>query len=252
LPLEPATFQRAIAETTGVGLLRVGHPFVNALETMVRTDDRGSAFAMWRHSPGITPTPQLFFRFDFFVEADLGHAESRLGLAMTSIQALRRRADHAFPVEYRTVWLDSDLEIVSTVRLLNVLGFPFSKTARRDGGRDVNVRMERWGKVDSLVPVGDWPELCYRARDKATNIVTTDPDFRERCLQHTSRILDATRRVDDVLKNRISRLKGKARESEVRMAALEVSMGETIAQSIEHPTVRLDSVGAIFLSPRPF
>ena len=44
--MEPSTCSRAVSEKRHVGLLRVGHPFVNAMETLVRNDDRGAAFAM--------------------------------------------------------------------------------------------------------------------------------------------------------------------------------------------------------------
>ena len=166
LPLLPVTFERATAETNQVSLLRVGHPFVDAFEALVRSDDRGIAFAMWRYVPKSTRIPRLFFRFDFVVEADL----AKVGTAFDdqiSLASLRRRADDAFPVEYRTVWLNGDLAPVQNQRLLTVLEWPYQKSPRADGGRDVNLRVDRWERVDALVSIGDWGELCYRARQVA-------------------------------------------------------------------------------------
>jgi ATP-dependent helicase HepA len=251
LPLEPATFERSIAEKKRVALLRVGHPFVNALEAMVTTDDRGTAFAMWRHIPRIAGAPRLFFRFDFFIEADLSRIRSNLEGTITSLHALRRRADDGFPVEYRSVWLDADIERVEDLRLLQVLGLPFSRAPRADGGRDVNLRGERWEKADSVVPIGDWAGLCHRARDKALRLISEDQGFGERCRRYAYQVRDTGLRINESLNSRIRRLSGKARDSEQRMAALEFTLAEALAEGIEKPSIRLDSAGAIFLSRAP-
>ena len=105
-----------IAEKSRVGLLRVGHPLMQGIETLIRSDDRGMAFAMWRDVPGSLKIPRLFFRFDFVVEVDLAHAYEAGAALITSREALRRRADEAFPVSHRTVWLTSDLDEVKILR----------------------------------------------------------------------------------------------------------------------------------------
>ena len=70
LPLKPFTLDRSKSEKHRLPLLRVGHPFMEALEVSVRNDDRGRAFAMWRFIPS-GREPILFFRLDFLIEADL-------------------------------------------------------------------------------------------------------------------------------------------------------------------------------------
>jgi hypothetical protein len=60
----------------------------------------------------------LFFRFDFFIESDLTSAQNLGDPIINSTQALRRRADEAFPEDYRTVWLNSDLEQIKNSELL--------------------------------------------------------------------------------------------------------------------------------------
>ena len=155
LPMLPVTFERAIAETKRISLLRVGHPFVDAFEALVRSDDRGTAFAMWRYVPRVTRVPRLFFRFDFVVEADLAKVGTDLDDSI-SLASLRRRADEAFPVEYRTVWLNGDLAPVQSPQVLTVLGWPYQKSPRANGSRDVNLRIDRWERVDALVSIGDW------------------------------------------------------------------------------------------------
>jgi ATP-dependent helicase HepA len=247
LPLQPATFQRSTAETDRVGLLRVGHPFVDAFEALVRSDDRGTAFAMWRYVPKSTRIPRVFFRFDFVIETDL--AKIKAGFAgRISFDSLRRRADEAFPVEYRTVWLDGDLKPVEKPRVLTVLGRAYQKSPRADGSRDVNLRLERWERVDALVAIGDWSEVCYRARHVAERKIRDATEFRERCSRHATQVLDLAASVNEALKSRISHLSGSARDSEQTMAQFERQLSDALADGIEMPSLRVDSAGAVVLA----
>lgn len=247
LPLQPATFERSTAETDHVGLLRVGHPFVEAFEALVRSDDRGMAFAMWRYVPKSTRVPRVFFRFDFVIEADLAKIKAGLD-GHISLESLRRRASEAFPVEYRTVWLNGDLEPVQNQRVLAVLGRPYQKRPRADGSRDVNLRLERWDRVDALVSIGDWGELCWRARKVAEREVRGAPQFRERCGRHATQALDLAASVNEALKSRIAHLSGSARESEEKMAHFELQLSAALAVGIGTPSLRVDSAGAVVLA----
>lgn len=251
LPLQTVTFERAMAEARAIGLLRVGHPFVDALEALVRADDRGAAFAMWRHVPGLDGVPRLFLRFDFVIEADISNARAVLASRAVSPQALRRRADDAFPVEYRTIWLDSDLEEVRDQRVLKILELPYSQHQRQDGGRDVNLRLERWERADALAPVGDWEDLCLRGRRKAEELLRSEQRFLDGCRRHAKRLHDAAATVDDALRSRIARLTGTVRASEESTADLERRLSEAIASGIQKPSIRVDSAGAVFLSAAP-
>ena len=247
LPLLPVTFERAIAETKQISLLRVGHPFVDAFEALVRSDDRGAAFAMWRYVPKSTRAPCLFFRFDFVVEADLVKVETDLDESI-SLASLRRRADEAFPVEYRTVWLNGDLVPVQNEQVLTVLGWPYQKNPRADGGRDVNLRIDRWERVDALVSIGDWGELCYRVRQAAEREVWDDPQFRERCARCALQTRELAASVNEALKSRIAQLAGSTRESEEKMARSELQLSDALAVGIETPSLRVDSAGAVVLA----
>jgi ATP-dependent helicase HepA len=247
LPLKPATFARSTAETAHVGLLRVGHPFVDAFEALVRSDDRGTAFAMWRYVPKSTRVPRMFFRFDFVIEADLAAIKSGFE-GDVSIESLRRQADDGFPVEYQTIWLNGDLQPVLNDRVLAVLARPYQKEPRADGSRDVNLRLERWDRVDALVAIGDWGDLCYRAREVAERQIRDTQEFRERCHQHATKTLVAAANVNEALKSRISRMSGSVRDSEEKMADLELRLSEALAAGIESPFLRVDSVGAVVLA----
>ena len=251
-PLQPCTFERWVAEEKHVGLLRVGHPFMNAIETLIRVDDRGSAFAMWRHIPRwSSELSRWFFRFDFFIEADTSRAQTLLENRLASPEALRRRADTTFPVCYRTIYLDSDFVEVRDPKTITYLEMPFSKNPRPDGGCDVNLRLDRWADADRQVPVGDWGELCQQARKKAEALLRARPEFTETHKKCARVVRENAIATDHQLQSRISRLNGSVRNSEESAANLERQLAEALAEGIETPTVRVDSVGALCLSAEP-
>jgi ATP-dependent helicase HepA len=251
VPLQPVTFDRATAETAHVALLRVGHPFMEALEALIRSDDRGMAFAVWRYMPQWVGIPEVFFRFDFVIEADLTSINPVRELSDTSIQALRRRADEAFPVDYRTVWLTSDLEAARDPHLLAVLRQPYTKFPRFDGGKDLNLRLERWDRAGEIVPFGDWSELCVRARHAAEKMIRSDAEFRIRRDQYAARTRDSAVAIANACASRIARLSGATRESEERVAEMESRLSEALVKGIENPGMRVDSAGVLVLASIP-
>jgi ATP-dependent helicase HepA len=251
LPVQPFTFDRAVAETAHVGLLRVGHPFMEALESLVRSDDRGTAFAVWRYMPKSVATPSIFFRFDFLIETDLGPAWRIDKSLLNGRQALRRRADEAFPPAYRTVWLDSDLEEVQSPRLLSVLNLPYTRFVRAEGGKDTSLRLERWDRAAAMVPLGDWQDLCGRARRVAERILRQDPRFQRDCADLSARIRDSATDVANAFSSRVARLHGTARRAEEQVARLEATLSDAIAQGVAEPAIRVDSTGALILASTP-
>src|SRR5439155_15707727 len=108
-----------------------------------------------------------------------------------------------------------------------------SQHLRRDGGRDVNLRLERWESVDALAPVGDWGDLCVRGRRTAERLLRGEQGFQARCRQHAKRPRDAAALVDDALRSRIARFAGALRASEESTANLERRLSEAIASGIE-------------------
>lgn len=251
LPLQSATFDRATAETRQVPLLRVGHPFITALEALVRSDDRGSAFAVWRYTPAWTSPVQTIFRFDFVIEADLKAFDS-ISKSMTLAKpALRRRADATFPVVYRTVWLTSDLDQVQESDLLTILARPYTKFPSADGGYDLNLRLERWDFAAALLSLGDWSELCSRARQAAELVIRNAAQFQLSCEQYVSRVLETSATITNALSSRIARLSGAARKAEEQMAETESKLAEALVAAIKNPVVRVDSAGVVILSGTP-
>lgn len=248
-PLEAMTFDRVTAEMKGVNLLRVGHPFMQALESLVRSDDRGAAFAMWRYVPGWGDAFQPVLRFDFVIEADVFRGKA--GRVPGSTAVLRRRADAAFPVQYCTIWLTSDLEEVTTPELLTLLSQPYSKWPRPNGDRDFNLRLERWDRAAQLVALGDWTELCVKARKEAERLIRSRTEFRTECDRYSSRVRDSAAAIANSFLSRKARLTGAVRQAEERMAEVEADLAEALAAGIKDPAMRVDSAGVVFISGEP-
>jgi ATP-dependent helicase HepA len=248
LAFRPMTFNRVISEKHAIGLLRVGNPFVDAMEALLRADDRGAAFALWRQTSSYPRSTEFFFQFQFFIEADMSAAQALLKSHRGSPEALRRRADAAFPPDYRALWLDSDLACVNDPAVLSVLARPFSKEKRQDGSRDFNIRREGWSSIVTSIPLPDWGELCERARRSAQQNLVDDDEFRERVQRCATRLRKTLSIANEALQSRIARLSGAVRSSETESAEFERKLGEALVAGIEAPTIRVDSIGSIFLS----
>jgi ATP-dependent helicase HepA len=252
LPFRPVTFERTTAEQEGIELLRVGHQFFEGMEALIRADDRGAAFAMWRHVPKWRHDPRLFFRFDFVVEADLSFAREAIRTHHASGDALRRRAERSFPADHVTVWIDSDMEEVRDDETRRLLELPYvNKKTRSDGGLDLSLRLERWTAADQLAPTSDWSALCLRARSAAEALLRRGSGFQEKCAACARRSLEVANRVGNTLRARIARLDGPVRDAEERALEFDTQLAHALARGIEAPTVRVDSVGAIYLAAVP-
>jgi len=224
---------------------------MQGIETLIRSDDRGMAYAMWRYVPRSLKTPRLFFRFDFVVEVDLAYTYEAGAPLITSREALRRRADEAFPVSHCSVWLTSDLDEVKNPALLRLLELSYSKHLRPDGGWDVNLKPELWDGASSAISIGDWPSLCANARDKAERTMRSDSAFRKQLSTSAERVRHTAAAVNVALLSRIERLVGPSRESEERIVDLEANLSRSLVQGIEEPSIRVDSVGAVILASTP-
>jgi ATP-dependent helicase HepA len=251
VPLKPFSFDRGRSQETRTPLLRVGHPFLNHLETLVRNDDRGAAFALWRYIPKRFDYPELYFRFDFFIEATADINDNFLASKMVSTHALRRRADDVFPVSYKTLWLSSDLEIVDSSETLTALQLGYSKSIRMDGGRDFNLSADRWELVENLIEIQDWTGLVYRAGKVALEKVQGDGALREACLNAARKVRESSTLKIEALKSRIARLSGRMADAETKALALEEALQHMLVNGVSVPSIRMDSTGVVILASTP-
>ncbi|MFL6450915.1 MAG: protein DpdE [Bryobacteraceae bacterium] len=250
LPLKPFAVDRSKAEKHQLPLLRVGHPFLEALEASVGNDDRGRCFAMWRYLPS-NRQPALYFRLDFLIEADLRRAKQLVEEFGMTPAALNRRADEAFPPIYARIWLTADLEPIGNRALINTLSLPYSRDARIAGGFDRNVRGERWEETLTSVAITDWAELVLRAKNAGTAAMRSDRKLLAHSVQRAECFQKASAMAGSRLQARISRLVGHQRTAEQVMADREAAINDLVRDGVAHPNITLDCIGAMILSGTP-
>jgi ATP-dependent helicase HepA len=258
--LFPYTYRRSTALAAArqnARVLRYGSGFVDALTGFVEHDDRGRVFAMWRHRPNAAPRNDsgvdLYFRFDFLVEASTESAEAVIDAAdglhdAVGSRAIRRVADGVMPPRFVRVWLDDQMrwvdappsELLETYR---------NRADDEASGRDYNLRPERWAVLDAreLAP-SSWAELCQRARDVAESSLMTQAAFAEHVAASLQRVEQMRALKQSQSEARIARLSGAAREAEQAEAARQAAIDQALTNGIGQPQVRLDSAGAIFLA----
>lgn len=227
----------------GISILRPGNQFVDAVEELVRCDDRGAAFALWRHDPSLQPgEAHLFFRVEFVVEADIETARAMVHEAKMATEALRNMADSAFAPMSRTVWVDIEGNRVSSQAALAKLELEYEKP------RDTNIRPDLWAKADAICPVHDWQGLCAKARDAALATLWDDTARKVRS--------DSVRRFEEKSvahrvqwQSRVVRIPpGPARAAEEQAAAYAQSLDKCVLSGLREPRVRVDAVGVVYLS----
>jgi ATP-dependent helicase HepA len=234
-------------------LLRYGEPLLSGIYELAQADDRGRSTAMWRFLPNQVEASlaEVFFRFDFIVEADTSVALELLKeagrLTSTSSSAVRRRGDMALAPSFHTLWLDSDLREVEDPRVLAMLYAPYRSTAMDDGGRDYNLNPQRWRNLANLdLPalVG-WSELCREARHAAEKALRRRPALTQDLDSAARTTSEADHGRLAQLRTRVERTGDKEEQNDLK---IEVALSKALLAGIRQPIVRVDGVLAVFLS----
>lgn len=242
--------------------LRYGSCMIDALSKFVDHDDRGRAFATWRYRPNAQPVNEsgvdLYFRFDFLIEASISAAEIIFEEAdhvhaAVGARAIRRVADGLMAPRFVRVWLDDQLRLVVQAPD-EFLETYTNRAIDQDGGRDFNLNPIRWTVLqDRGLEPANWAELCQKAREVAETQMVQQAGYREHITASQKRMDQMHALKQAQFEARIARLSGDARSVEQAELALQYEVDNALMQGIEAPDIRLDSVGAIFLSNRePF
>lgn len=254
----PGTYNRETASRrTGVSLYRVGEGFTEALARYVRWDDRGQAFAMWRHEQDWSSeegSEWMGFRFNYVVEADIDEAGQLLasrGLPEASSQSLSRRADALFPPFIETIYMNASMREVEEARLLKILRRPYSK--RSLPTRDYSLDDNRLSVIERLVGADMWPILCREARNSSETLLRNRQSFRSTCESFAaSAEREISKRIAQ-LRLRHDRQAGDGAGVNPGLARdllMEQYLSAALVRGIRNPRLRLDSVGFIIVSGR--
>ena len=241
-----------------VRLLRYGDTFLRGLDELTTLEDRGRSIALWRQRGGYQceELADLYFRFDFLIEADTDEAARNYFAAMggdqeTAFNALQRRGDMTFPPTYHQIWLDSELESVTGENVLRLLQEPYLKGSPDDARRDLNLNWDRWAKLRAIeLPVIDyWSDIVQHAREKAEVVLGQQIDLEEKIAEALKASKDLDRARFAQLRTRIRHADPTEAEFEKHRLEIEIKTAENLYRGIDTPRISLDMIGAVFLSP---
>jgi ATP-dependent helicase HepA len=220
---------------------------------IAQADDRGRSSGLWRQmsdyrSFGIA---DLFFRFDFIVEADIEGSCNVLAdadrLTDASAASIVRRGDMFLPPFFQTIWLDEELNAVQDIATLARLGLAYRPEVDKKGDRDFNLHSRRWQQMGKLdVPqLEHWADLCARARVRAEAYLRGLPSF--------AAILDTSvRNAAEFDRGRLGQLCARAERgnsaADMFEWTLEQSLSQNLISGIREPSIRVDAILACFLS----
>lgn len=239
--------------------LRYGTEFVESIRSFSELDVRGRSYAMWRQVPGefLSMEIRTCFRFDFLVETHLSGALEVLAQVRSNTNelarsALARRGDTLFRPTVFQVWLDEDGDELPAEFIERYLAPKYAK----DGGNgyvDKNLDASYLAAFRRWSPdiLANWGDRCERVRDKAKAIVRSKPELLERQKESLWRALAEDEIRYAQLRTRIQSLDGREAIAEAEQLALEQSLSEALHRGISSPSVKVDLIGAVFLTSEP-
>lgn len=189
----PLTFDRVTSQRRSCRLLRVGDPFVDAMEAFTRWDDRGCSYAFWRYVPSYRgeEDPAVFFKFDFVVSPAIAPlkalCERHPG---ASWNAVLRRTQTIMQSRFTTMWLDSDLERVSGKDDRAKLLAPAFSKGRSGLKEDFNLNRNRWDAATELYDMSLWRDRCVAAREISERLLREQsglPKWSSECVEKAAR-----------------------------------------------------------------
>jgi ATP-dependent helicase HepA len=218
-------------------LARLGNPVIDAILAHIAWDDRGTSFAMWRQVCDLDlPSPRMFFRLDFIIEADLKDKNHST--------AISRLADAAFPPIIESIWVDQNLQAADEECVFE-LTRPYSKSY------DTNLTANRWSEAIARTGCGQWTDLCDSVRRAGERLLVEKHDLQS-LIQSKADALTTVRAVaKEQLVSRLEALpetlasERAALEQEIQLAR---SLTRTLVSAILCPLIRLDSAGVVILS----
>jgi ATP-dependent helicase HepA len=245
---------RGLAQNRGADLARVGHPLIDGLTNYFQWDDRGVCSALWRFRPKskAAKPAELYFRFDYLVEADVAPARKAMAKdPQASPEGTRRQADALFPPRWATVWLDAGLKRVTDPGKLALLEGDYCKDANPAHGRDHNVEGAMWATVAEHLPSvkpGPWAKLCAKAREKSLEALGEAIGLDAAAEAAAAHAKELAELQAEQLTSRAAHVPAKQRKAEEAELARHRRWSKALAEGIRKPQVRLTSLGAVFLA----
>jgi ATP-dependent helicase HepA len=256
------SYNRRIAhQNSDVVLYRIGEGLIDALGSYIRWDDRGQAFALWRHDESWDAGEGMEWfglQFNYSILTDLQPVEQILreqNIENYNLKALQRRTDALFPPIFETVFVNARSEtmlLVEDAELLKIL----QRTYKGKGGpnRDYNLSKNRTSIIDNFVKPQEWDDFCQKGRQTSEELLRQRTEFKEMCDRSAeSAAIQLQNRVNQ-LQLRLNRLSVAEQLLESVLAeeiTTESVLSQAVLAGIRRPHISLESVGFIAISGRP-
>lgn len=221
-------------------LLGLGHPFFDHIVASMQVDDRSRSWAVWRVVEGAV-CPQLYLRFDLVLQLSLANA-APLVQRHGTLSSLRRRADAAFPVERRMIWIDVDGDPVTKPQVLELLNQSYSRVT------DQNLNNARWSDANERLEVADWPGRITFLRQRVSELIEATPELARMRAEAKRQILAAEHHTVATLEARALNAPASEREAIEAAIQFERTLGNALRLGVENLDLRVDNAGAVILA----
>jgi ATP-dependent helicase HepA len=148
---------------------------------------------------------------------------------------------------YCSYWLDRQLRLVKDQAILTLIEPPYGMRRDHHDGLDLDLDGKGWQKLlqFDIPELSYWSELCKKAHVVAEAELRSDPSFVDSLAKADQEAL----RVDA---GRIGQLRARANAGAGAEDNSDLNLEERLAAALRNgiraPSVRLDTVGAVFLS----
>ena len=235
-----------VIEDLTLHFLRPGHAAVDGCRDLLAWDDRGRAWAMWRHAPGIKK-PTLIFRALVQVNVDLAAVEKALAeSAWDTIRrgSLLRLVRGWFPEFVAELWLDEHGDAADE-KYAELCKPPYHYKMDRNLGK------ERAAQVREKFGEKEWRKSCEGSGKKAIATVTKGDALKSARdkAQHAASAHFALLRAR--LKARAQAGIDSAAQAKAETKNLE-DIEQLVGGILANPVIRLDTLGAYVLGDKPW
>jgi ATP-dependent helicase HepA len=211
----------------GEGFLRFGEPLIDRFAQFAEEDDRGRAFAV-ELAQKLDPNrrAELAFCFDYVISPDLSQASEAADCDSAFGRAVRARTAKFLPATLERVWWLSGRSEYPAQSI---------QYLERQQGQNLGSRPERFRQLMSEF---DWPSCCDEAQQSAIEAMINRESVAQRIARARDNAKSAAERDLGILTVR----------SESAGIEIEKRVFDAVADALDHPTVRLESCGAVFIT----
>lgn len=216
-------------------VMRFGSQVMRLLETQCRWEDRGTAFATWRHMPQMEDDLWLGFKLCYIVEARLP-----AGLLPEEQQSVRARLDTYLAPWLETFFVDAELQVVTDRARLQMLDRPYNELT------DTSL-VRRPQLFDYLMGRTQFEVLCRQVREHSEGWLRNNASYRRAVDEAVERgRLDIQRRITR-LNQRKTNLSTRGEPIDSGLDR-EIALNTVLLEALPNPAVKLDAIGLVALS----